>query len=307
MSKETVIEFYEAIRTSVELKQQIKAITTVEEMIKLASKHGYCFNKKDISEADATYTPNKAESLISIESSETNSGNNFPFQYHYEFEFSQMPEFAEIAQQVEKLKIKPSTVDMDLYEKSFREQDLRFADVSPTAPEFNQRYLESLKSYWDLGVTPPPEYAWHQFHLINLDLHVEHSLYEDYFQAKVRLVELFESYFETEVRFSGSLWYPPNAYRMWHTNETQPGWRMYLVDFENSYLNGDEKSFFRYMKPETKELVTLEEKPKVVRFFQVESEETKLFWHCIVNATKASRWSFGFQISSQWMNKLLKT
>jgi hypothetical protein len=305
MPKETVIEFYEALRQSAALKQQSKAITTIEEMIKMASKYGYCFNSKDISEANGSETPKKGEELIAIESSETN-GNNFPQQYHYEYEFSQMPEFGEIAQQFEKLKIKPSTVDMAVYEKSFREEDLQFADVSPTAPDFQQRYLESLRSYMDLGVTPQPEYAWQQFHLINLDRHVEHPLYEEYFQAKVRLLELFESYFGTEVRFSGSLWYPPNAYRMWHTNETQPGWRMYLVDFDKNDINGDEKSFFRYMDPETKELVTLGEKPKLVRFFKVESEKSKLFWHCIVNRTSANRWSFGFQISSQWMKKVLK-
>lgn len=307
MSKEAVIQFYEAVANTEKLKQQIKAITRPEEIVQLGAQYGYCFTDEDIAAADAFLASKSCKPLISIDSDGADSLNGFPHAYHYEFKFSEIPGFGEIAQEVEKLKIKPDTVDLGLYEKSFREEDLRFADVSPASPEFKQRYLESLRSYLDLGVaSPQPEYAWRQFHLINLDCYVEHSLYKDYFRAKVRLIELLESFFETEVRYSGSLWYPPNSYRMWHTNETQPGWRMYLVDFDNSEMKGDGKAFFRYMNPETKELVTLEEKPKVVRFFKIESEPSKIFWHCIVNATQANRWSFGFQISSQWMKKLLR-
>lgn len=303
MSKEAVIKFYEAISDSPEFKQEIKVITRQEELIKLGARNGYHFTREDLAEADASYIPQNNEPLISIDSDDS-AMEELPRPYHYEFKFSEIPGFEKIDRELKKLHIKPSTVDLDLYEKSFREEDFKFNYISPTVANFRQYYYKSLKSYSDLP-SPKPEYAWHPFHLINLDCHVEDPLYEDYFQTKVRLLQLLENCLNTEVRFSGSLWYPPNAYRLWHTNETQPGWRMYLVDFDRFEENGEGEAFFRYMNPKTKELVTLPEKPKIVRFFKIESEPSKLLWHCIVNTTKFNRWSFGFNVSSKWMDKLL--
>lgn len=303
MSKETVTKFYDAIFESQEFKQEIKVITRHEELIKLGARNGFYFTMEDLAEAGASYIPQNNEPLISIDSDDS-ARDKSPRPYHYEFEFSEIPGFEEIDRELKKLHIKPSTVDLDLYEKSFREEDFKFNYVSPTAPGFRQYYYKSLKSYLDLP-SPQPEYAWRPFHLINLDCYVEDPLYEDYFQTKVKLLQLLENCLSTEMRFSGSLWYPPNAYRLWHTNETQPGWRMYLVDFDCFEENKEGEVFFRYMNPETKELVTLAEKPKVVRFFKIESEPSKLLWHCIVNTTKLNRWSFGFNVSSKWMDKLL--
>lgn len=308
MSKEAVIAFYEAIFNSKELQQEIKAITRPEELINLGARNGYYFTIEDIAQADASSDPKNSKPLFSTDFSDAGVSNNFPQFYHYEFEFSEIPGFEEIAQEFEKLKIKPSTVDFNLYEQNFREEDFKSTYVSPASPGFKQLYDELQNSYLDLDVPgPKPEYAWRPFHLINLDAYVEHPLYENYFQTKVKLLKLLEDFFATEFRFSGSLWYPPNSYRLWHTNETQPGWRMYLVDFDYFEPKDEVEAFFRYMNPKTKELVTLEEKPKVVRFFKIEKEQSKLFWHCIANTTKSNRWSFGFQVSSKWMEKLLPT
>ena len=296
MSKEAVLKFYEEIFRQESLKQKFKAITTQQEFIKLAQQYGFTFTKSDL--AEASY---QGKSLYP-EYVDTGLSKKFPFKYHYEFAFSDLPGFSEIAQEFEKLKIKPSTVDLKLYNKTFREDDLKFNSVSPSEPKFQLLYEYLLKSYVELDVPElKPEYTWRPFHLINLDCHIEHSLYESYFQAKVNFLTFLEKLFDTEIRFSGSLWYPPSAYRLWHTNETQPGWRMYFVDFDGD-LDKDNKSFFRYMNPKTKELVTLVEKPKIVRFFKIEQDKDKLFWRCIVNATKLNRWSFGFLISDSWMN-----
>jgi hypothetical protein len=119
------------------------------------------------------------------------------------------------------------------------------------------------------------------------------------------MISLLEAFFGSEIRASGSMWYPPFGYRLWHTNETQPGWRMYLIDFDEPAGDPAGISFFRYMNPQSKEIVTLEERPKLVRFFKVEQEKDKLFWHCIVNATTRNRWSFGFVVPENWTDKLL--
>lgn len=76
-----------------------------------------------------------------------------------------------------------------------------------------------------------------------------------------------------------------------------------MIDFDESVEQPKGTSFFRYMNPQSKEVVTLEERPKLVRFFKIEQEKEKLFWHCIVNATTRSRWSFGFIVPDHWMDK----
>lgn len=302
MSKEAVKEFYQEYFKNSHLQEEVRAITTIEEIIKLGKKYGYSFTEKDIQAANAedqgkpqTSSLNKVSDVIPRQIGT----------YHYEFQFSEIPRFEELAQQVEHLKIKPNTVDINLYESSFREDDFNFASVSPTSPEFQRQYDEIMKPYLSED-TPLPEheYMMRQFHLINLDLHVEHPFYETYFMHKLRLIGLLSNFFGTEVKFSGSLWYPPKGYRLWHTNEEQPGWRMYIIDFDSPESELVGECFFRYMNPTTKELVTLKDKPKLVRFFKIEKERDDLFWHCIVNNTQANRWSFGFLVPDNWMNQI---
>ncbi|WP_414583113.1 Nif11-like leader peptide family natural product precursor [Scytonema sp. PCC 10023] len=311
MSNQAFLEFYEASLKTEELLEQMKAITSPQEIIKLGRRNGYCFTLEDMVQASTTYAKENSQKgeengiAVSLKNSEAKPSENSTRFYHYEFDFLALEGFEEIAREFEKLKIKPSTVDMDLYEKSFREDDFNFASLSPAAPEFQQQYNEIMAPWLNSNISfPKAERVQRHFHLINLDLHVEHPLYEEYFVTKFKILKLLENYFETEIRFSGSLWYPPNAYRLWHTNESQPGWRMYLIDFDNFQSIENEKSFFRYMNPDTKEVVTLYEKPKIVRFFKVEQEPERLFWHCIVNATKSNRWSFGFVVPDNWMSKL---
>ncbi|QGN32511.1 hypothetical protein [Microlunatus sp. Gsoil 973] len=140
------------------------------------------------------------------------------------------------------------------------------------------------------------------FHLINLDQAPSLPEYQPYFDAKVRTLEHLEKVFGPGIRFSGSMWYPPYAYRLWHTNQTQPGWRMYLIDFDEDIPAGDTRTFMRYMNPYTKELVTLADRPQLIRFFRI--REDPVLWHCIVNRAERDRWSFGFVVPDDWMQRL---
>lgn len=304
MLNEGIQQFHEEFLKNEELKQKVRTITTYRELIKLGEKYGYSFTAEDIAEANAAYPENNQE--VSLNDAVSSSEKNSYQVYHYDFKWSELQKFEEIIPDFEKLKIKPSTVDVNHFEKFFRNDDFNFNSISPASPEFKSYHDEIIKSDMKSNEFEPiPEYTKRSFHLINLDLHVEHELYDDYFISKFKIIKFMENLFEEEVRFSGSLWYPPNAYRLWHTNETQPGWRMYWIDFDDFDSNTSERSFFRYMNPQTKELVTLYEQPKIVRFFKVENTTDKLFWHCIANATKFNRWSFGFAISDKWMKKLL--
>jgi len=303
MSKETFKQFYQEYIKNKELNEKLKVVTTWQELIKLGEKYGYFFTQEDIDSFNADYKEEpKTDSLNKV-------SDVLPRQtsvYHYEFQISELPDFEEIAQLLNTLKVKPDTVDMNLYESSFREDDLNFASVSPSSSEFQPRYDEIISPYLNEDAPlPETEYTMRQCHVINLDRHVDHKNYEDYFMAKLRLTKLFIKLFGTEVKFSGSFWYPPKGYRLWHTNEEQPGWRMYIIDFDSPESEVNGKSFFRYMNPVTKELVTIDDKPKLVRFFKIEKEQDKLFWHCIVNNSQVNRWSFGFLVPDDWMDKIL--
>ena len=303
MPKKSIQQFHEEFIRSEELKQKVRTITTYQEMIKLGENYGYYFTEEDIAEANSSY---QDEENTSLNNTDTSSNKTSEQVYHYDFKCSDIAKFAQIVPEFEKLKIKPSTVDMNDFEKYFKNDDLNFTSISPSSLEFKSYYDDIVKSdVRQKALEPLPEYTKRSFHLINLDLHVEHHLYEDYFLSKFRIIQFLEDLFDTEIKFSGSLWYPPNSYRLWHTNETQPGWRMYWIDFDGFEPNQPEKSFFRYMNPQTKELVTLSEQPKIVRFFKVENNTDKLFWHCIANPTQFNRWSFGFVIPDNWMEKLL--
>jgi hypothetical protein len=209
-----------------------------------------------------------------------------------------VPGLAGVIEQLPHLKIKPPSVDLDHFARTFREEDLRSTSLSPADPEFRAWHARMTKARWrDPGASAPRR----DFHLINLDEHVDHPGYDHYLEAKHRTIRTLESFFGAEVRFSGSLWYPPSSYRLWHTNETQPGWRMYVIDFDEPPADA---SFFRYMDPRTEEIVTLRERPQMVRFFKAEQDPSRLFWHCIVNPTPRHRWSFGFAVPDNWQTAM---
>lgn len=304
MSKKGILQLQQEIAQSEEIKQKIRAITTYRELVKLGEMYGYHFTAEDIAKASTNYNQEDKQE-VTMNNPVVCLEKNYP-ELHYDFKYSDIPKFSEIASEFEKLKIKPNTVDINHFESFFRKKDLNFTSISPAAFEFNSWHEEIIKADMNLKeLEPNPEYTKRSFHLINLDLHIEHQLYKEYFFTKFKIIKFLENIFGTEIRFSGSLWYPPNSYRLWHTNETQPGWRMYWIDFDDFDSDNYEKSFFRYMNPQTKELITLYEQPKIVRFFKIENNSDKLFWHCIANSTKFNRWSFGFFIPENWMEKLL--
>jgi predicted ribosomally synthesized peptide with nif11-like leader len=300
MSVESCTTFLQEIVSSNEIEQQMKAMTDPKEVIAMGKRYGYTFDARDLATASIAFK-RPGRSFGSSAQAKPAPALNSAF-YHYEFDMRQIPGFEPIIREMSNLKIQPVSVNMDLYKQSFREDDFQFTSMSPADPDFAKRYEEIMHPYWQHS-SVEHDFSRRDFHLINLDQHVDHSLYSQYFQAKARTISFLEGFFDSEIRFSGSLWYPPMSYRLWHTNETQAGWRMYLVDLDEPTSSSRETSFFRYMNPMTKEIVTLAERPQLVRFFKIEQEKDKLFWHCIVNPTMRNRWSFGFAIPDNWLDK----
>jgi len=96
-----------------------------------------------------------------------------------------------------------------------------------------------------------------------------------------------------EVLVRGNFFYPPGGFKEWHTNmHHEPGWAMYIVHVEE-----DHQSWFRYIDPLTKEMVTLWDFNGAVNFFKIDSHRP--FWHCI-KSENTRRWSRGFMLPDDW-------
>ena len=88
---------------------------------------------------------------------------------------------------------------------------------------------------------------------------------------------------------SGHFLYPKTGYMSWHTNYLNPCWRFYIT-----YATKDKQSFFRYLNPITKQIVTdYDDKGITLRKFYVPSKPP-YFWHCV--GSMCNRFSFGFRI-----------
>ncbi|MGI5227135.1 Nif11-like leader peptide family natural product precursor [Actinoallomurus sp. CA-142502] len=301
MSVESSRAFLQIAYDSPELKQQLKAVTGTREIVRLGSRYGYSFDVPELMEASSAFTPGETpEPVRRPTEAERDAGP-----LHHEYLLEDLPGLKGVIDQLPHLKIKPPSFDLDRFARTFREEDLRSTGLSPADPAFQAWHESMMKAHWRdpaLGTGAPRR----DFHLVNLDEHVDHPGYDRYLEAKHRMVRTLEEFFSAEIRFSGSLWYPPSGYRLWHTNETQPGWRMYVVDFDEPFADPADTSFFRYMNPRTEEIVTLRETPRMVRFFKAEQDPRRLFWHCIVNPTPRHRWSFGFVVPDHWMTAVAR-
>ncbi|MFH8788280.1 Nif11-like leader peptide family natural product precursor [Streptomyces roseoverticillatus] len=297
MSVESCTEFLLSARDPGDLAQQMKAMTGLEEIVLLGRRSGYSFSAEELVAASASLPGGSPDAAR--RASPPPADTAF---YHYEYAIDDLPGFEPVAAELPRLKIRPPSADLAELAAGFREEDMRSTSLSPADPRFRAWYRKAAAEPLRRGAAGLP--ATHGFHLINLDEHVTHPGYGDYLAAKSRVVTALEGLFGGEVRFSGALWYPPAGYRLWHTNEDQPGWRMYVIDTDRPFETPEKSSFFRYMNPRTQEIVTLPESPRTVRFFKIEQDPEKLFWHCIVNPTDRHRWSFGFAVPEGWMDRL---
>ena len=95
------------------------------------------------------------------------------------------------------------------------------------------------------------------------------------------------------VETSGHFLYPPTGYMNWHTNHSNPCWRLYIT-----YATEDKKSFFRYRDRKTKEIITdYDNKGITIRKFYIPLSKYGYFWHCV--GSMCDRISFGFRINPE--------
>ena len=104
-------------------------------------------------------------------------------------------------------------------------------------------------------------------------------------------------FFDADCICVGDFVYPPMSYRSWHTNQFDAlGWAMFIVR-----ANEPHQSFFKYVHPQTRELVTVWETRDTVNFFPISNKD--LLWHCI-GVENTTRWSHGFIVPDNWRERI---
>tara|TARA_Y100000310_G_C20676365_1_gene813307 strand:- start:682 stop:1272 length:591 start_codon:yes stop_codon:yes gene_type:complete len=112
-------------------------------------------------------------------------------------------------------------------------------------------------------------------------------------QVRVQFLKYLQSIYDNcFINWSNYIIYPQdNGFMGWHTNITTPAMRLYL-----NYADEDDKSFFRYIHPQTGEMITsYDKKGWQARVFNISRSEP--FWHCIRASTP--RLSLGFRITKR--------
>ncbi len=115
------------------------------------------------------------------------------------------------------------------------------------------------------------------------------------------LNRLVNEYFDFNCLLAGDFLYPPQGFRLWHTNKFDlESWFVFFVD-----VSEPEGSFFKFIDPETEELITHRDEPGTVNIFRISSDNNDLLWHCI-GTEDCHRWSQGFSIPDNWKSKVFK-
>lgn len=112
------------------------------------------------------------------------------------------------------------------------------------------------------------------------------------------LNEQVDDYFGVHCECSGDFLYPTGGFRGWHTNKYDgESWTLFLIDVDKP-----RSSFFRFIDPETNEVITHWDEPGTVNVFKISASQ--LLWHCI-GSVDANRWSQGFLVPDNWRDWLL--
>ncbi len=102
-------------------------------------------------------------------------------------------------------------------------------------------------------------------------------------------------YFGQTCKLIGDFLYPRGGYREWHTNRYEgEHWSMFLI-----HVDEPEKSFFRFLHPDTNEMITIWDYANSVNFFRTGSNPP--LWHCIASE-ETNRWSKGFLVPEAWLS-----
>ena len=315
MSVESSRAFLRIAYDSPELMQQLKAVTGTQEIVRLGLRYGYTFDVPELMEASSSFTgaPDgrgaRRGRVLACRSAVP--GPRDPRRrarlLHHEYRLDDLPGLKGVHRPAPPPQDQASVGrPRPASRATFREEDLRTTSMSPADPGFQAWHESMMKAHWRdpaLGSGAPRR----DFHLVNLDEHVDHPGYDRYLEAKHRMIRTLEKFFGSEVRFSGSLWYPPSSYRLWHTNETQPGWRMYVIDFDEPFADAGRHLVLPLHGPAHR---GDRHAAGSARGWSVSSRPSRTPASCSGTASSTPRtrhrWSFGFVVPDDWMTAIAR-
>src|SRR4051812_30482647 len=117
MTVESCTAFLRVAQEDPQVRQQLKAMTGIAELIRLGDAHGYRFDERDLAVASSTAA---ARPMPAVHAS---SGETTRF-FHHEYALGDIPGLAAVVDELPRLKIKPPTVDLTEFDQRFRADDL---------------------------------------------------------------------------------------------------------------------------------------------------------------------------------------
>ncbi len=124
-----------------------------------------------------------------------------------------------------------------------------------------------------------------------------HICFNNAYRRLEKLNDLVNKLFDFQCEVAGDFLYPPNGFRIWHTNKYDlESWFVFFVDTDE-----ERQSFFKFVNPKTGEVITHWDEPLSMNIFRINKSE--LFWHCI-GTLDCNRWSQGFTIPNNWKEKI---
>lgn len=207
MSVQASEAFLKVLNGTPSVAQQLKAVTGIEEVVRLGHRHGFDFTANDFREASTFYRPAAQAPEAPVTTSPQPRNTTF---LHHEYSLEDIPGFEAVIDELPRLKVRPPTVDLAEFDRSYRPDDAASTNRSPAGPEYQEWHRTMMEEgYLD------PQGNQHtlrrDFHLVNLDDHTEYPGYDEYFDAKTRTIGALENLFDSEIRFSGSMWYRRTA------------------------------------------------------------------------------------------------
>ena len=185
---------------------------------------------------------------------------------------------ADLGEQRNRLLTAPDVARMSFYERRTRGATVLRRRVRQVRQARGEAYVADERHEWRLGPTncyfklPSPRIA--------------------------PLRQAMDRFFGCECPCVGDQFYPPGAFRGWHTDRFHYiGWEMFLVRVAQPG-----KSSFRYMDPASGDMVVVPDRNDIAYFFRT-SAEAPLFWHGVL-CESTFRWSQGFAIPRDWQSRI---
>src|SRR5258708_6859142 len=139
--------FLQIAYDSPELKQQLKAVTGTQEIVRLGLRYGYTFDVPELMEASSSFTGAAEEApRRRRRPAATRGAPTGPL--HHEYRLDDLPGLEGVVDQLPHLRVRPPSVDLARFQATFREEDLRSTSKSPADPEFQAWHETMMRAHW---------------------------------------------------------------------------------------------------------------------------------------------------------------